>query len=88
MTSVQEARDLGVDIDRVSAWMDRADIGYGPCSDITVLRGGTQNILVRFRRGGEEFILRRPPHHPLSDGGKTAGFPLLGTTQFPRLKTT
>jgi aminoglycoside phosphotransferase (APT) family kinase protein len=28
------------------------------------LKGGTQNLLLRFERGGRGYVLRRPPHHP------------------------
>lgn len=52
-----------VDFDRLSAWMDRRGLGGGPLSDIIVLAGGTQNILLRFTREGRDYILRRPPLH-------------------------
>jgi aminoglycoside phosphotransferase (APT) family kinase protein len=50
-----------VDLDRLSAWMDTERIESGPISGATLLTGGTQNILLRFRRGAREFVLRRPP---------------------------
>ncbi len=53
----------GVDLDAVVRWMDRAQLGSGPLRDIELLAGGTQNILVRFERSGERFVLRRPPLH-------------------------
>jgi aminoglycoside phosphotransferase (APT) family kinase protein len=51
--------------------MDSAHLGNGPCRDVTLLKGGTQNVLARFRRGEDFYVLRCPPKHPLSDGSKT-----------------
>ncbi len=53
----------GVDLKAVEAWMDRFSLGSGPLSEVESLAGGTQNILVRFVRSGEHFVLRRPPLH-------------------------
>lgn len=44
--------------------MDSRNLGSGPITDVTQLAGGTQNILLRFRRDGREYILRRPPLNP------------------------
>lgn len=41
--------------------MESAGIGTGPIADARALSGGTQNILIRFRRGEAEYVLRRPP---------------------------
>ncbi|HEY2773276.1 MAG TPA: phosphotransferase family protein [Candidatus Binatia bacterium] len=43
--------------------MDRQGLARGPIEDVQVLAGGTQNLLLRFRRAGREFVLRRPPRH-------------------------
>ncbi len=43
--------------------MDARSIGAGPLQDVARLAGGTQNILLRFTRGGTEYVLRRPPEH-------------------------
>src|SRR3954453_7190362 len=53
----------GVDIDVLTAWMDDQGLGAGtgPLQDIVQLGGGTQNILLRFERGGRRYVLRRPP---------------------------
>ena len=53
-----------VDLDRLCGWMDEIGLESGPITSVTQLAGGTQNILLRFRRGPSEFILRRPPLHP------------------------
>ncbi|HET6951303.1 MAG TPA: phosphotransferase family protein [Acidimicrobiales bacterium] len=52
-----------VDLDALGRWMDREGLPTGPLSDVTVLSGGTQNLLLRFRRGGRELVLRRGPRH-------------------------
>lgn len=44
--------------------MDAEHLGRGAIEDVRVLAGGTQNILLRFRRDGREYILRRPPANP------------------------
>ncbi len=53
----------GVDLARLAAWMDEEGLPTGPIEDARVLAGGTQNILLRFERGGRAFVLRRPPPH-------------------------
>ena len=40
-----------VDLDRLAAWMDGRGLGAGPIEDAGRPPGGTQNILIRFRRG-------------------------------------
>jgi aminoglycoside phosphotransferase (APT) family kinase protein len=42
-------------------WMDAEGVGSGPIEDAELLAGGTQNILLRFRRSGHDLVLRRPP---------------------------
>ncbi|MCW3472711.1 phosphotransferase family protein [Rhodococcus pyridinivorans] len=44
--------------------MDQAGIGSGPISDAALLTGGTQNILIRFSRDADVYVLRRPPLKP------------------------
>lgn len=52
-----------VDFDVLARWMDDQGLPTGPFDDVTVLSGGTQNVLIRFRRGGEGYVLRRGPQH-------------------------
>ncbi len=52
-----------VDLEALGAWMDEQSLTGGPFEDITVLTGGTQNLLLRFSRGGRTYVLRRPPRH-------------------------
>lgn len=51
----------GVDLDALTAWMDTQQLGEGPLEHLERLSGGTQNILLRFRRAGRDYVLRRPP---------------------------
>src|SRR5271166_2629806 len=60
-----------VDLDRLLIWMDACRLESGPIIDPAPLAGGTQNVLLRFRRGDREFVLRRPPSHPYMDGSRT-----------------
>lgn len=60
-----------VDLDRLRDWMDGQGLERGPLEDVTPLAGGTQNILLKFKRGGRGFVLRRPPHRPHMNGSET-----------------
>jgi aminoglycoside phosphotransferase (APT) family kinase protein len=61
----------GVDLAALRSWMDDHSLASGPLEHVTLLTGGTQNILVRFERGGESFVLRRPPLHKRSNSDET-----------------
>ncbi len=61
----------GVDLDRLASWMDDQGLPRGPIEDVALLGGGTQNILVRFRRGDGTFVLRRPPLHKRANSDET-----------------
>lgn len=63
--------ELGVDIESLAAWMSQQGLGSGPLVDIVRLSGGTQNILLRFRRDGRDYVLRRPPPHPRPNSNET-----------------
>jgi aminoglycoside phosphotransferase (APT) family kinase protein len=52
-----------VDLDVLAGWMDAQGLPRGPLERVELLGGGTQNILVRFDRGGEAYVLRRGPRH-------------------------
>jgi len=60
-----------IDFDRLRDWMDFEGLGSGPISAVTPLTGGSQNVIVRFKRDGRDFVLRRPPAHPTADGNET-----------------
>ncbi len=53
----------GVDLGVVSRWMDDRDLPPGAIDAVTPIGGGTQNIMLRFRRGEREYVLRRGPKH-------------------------
>ena len=52
-----------VDFRVLDAWMDDQGLPRGPLERVGLLAGGTQNVLVRFSRGGRDYVLRRPPRH-------------------------
>jgi aminoglycoside phosphotransferase (APT) family kinase protein len=52
-----------VDLEALARWMDDQGLPGGPLTDASVLAGGTQNLLLRFRRGGHDYVLRRGPKH-------------------------
>ena len=60
-----------VDLSALEAWMDERNLEDGPVSGAHPLVGGTQNRLLRFRRGGREFVLRGPPPHPRPKSNET-----------------
>lgn len=60
-----------VDVDVLRDWMDRRGLGEGPLTGLTALPGGTQNLLLRFERGGRTFVLRRPPEHKRRNSDET-----------------
>jgi aminoglycoside phosphotransferase (APT) family kinase protein len=52
-----------VDFAVLDGWMDDRGLPGGPFEDVAPLAGGTQNTLIRFRRGGRDYVLRRGPAH-------------------------
>jgi aminoglycoside phosphotransferase (APT) family kinase protein len=56
--------DGDIDFLALARWMDGEGLGSGAIDDVASLGGGTQNILLRFRRAGRAYILRHPPPHP------------------------
>ncbi|MDZ4374441.1 MAG: phosphotransferase family protein [Phenylobacterium sp.] len=60
-----------VDLDRLTAWMDDQGLETGPLDVAGRPPGGTQNILLKFRRGDRDFMLRRPPLSPRMNGSET-----------------
>jgi aminoglycoside phosphotransferase (APT) family kinase protein len=60
-----------VDLERLAAWMDDQGLGSGAIEEARSLAGGTQNLLLRFRRSGREYVLRRPPLHKRANSDET-----------------
>lgn len=60
-----------VDLDALRGWMDDRGLGSGPLTEVERLEGGTQNVLLRFRRAGEAYVLRHPPEHKRANSDET-----------------
>ena len=52
-----------VDLAALGRWMDAQGLPPGPVTGAEALPGGTQNLLLRFRRGDRTYVLRRGPRH-------------------------
>lgn len=52
-----------LDLDVLGSWMDEQGLPPGPIAEVEPLTGGTQNVLVRFSRGGRSYVFRRGPLH-------------------------
>ncbi len=63
MKDQTSGESIPVNLQALTAWMDDIGLESGPLSNLQLLAGGTQNILLHFDRGGREFVLRRPPLH-------------------------
>nr|WP_216897188.1 phosphotransferase family protein [Nocardia alni] len=59
---VEVDRDV-VDFAIVGKWMDEQGLPTGEFTGVAPLGGGTQNIMLRFTRGGRDYVLRRGPKH-------------------------
>lgn len=57
------------DLTAVADWMSGHGLGEGPIENVTEIVGGTQNVMLRFRRSGREYVFRRGPRHlrPISN---------------------
>ena len=63
--------DGTLDFDRLAEWMDGEGLERGPIEHVTLLAGGTQNRVLRFSKGGREFVLRCPPPTPRPESNTT-----------------
>jgi aminoglycoside phosphotransferase (APT) family kinase protein len=52
-----------VDLDALARWMDDQGLPGDAVTGAETLAGGTQNLLMRFTRGGRDYVLRRGPRH-------------------------
>ncbi|UGT45190.1 phosphotransferase family protein [Nocardia yamanashiensis] len=59
---VEVDRDV-VDFAIVGKWMEEQGLPGGEFENVKPLGGGTQNIMLRFTRGGRDYVLRRGPKH-------------------------
>jgi aminoglycoside phosphotransferase (APT) family kinase protein len=60
-----------VDLERLRDWMERQGLGSGPIENVISLTGGTQNVILRFRKGARDFVLRSPPPRPRPESNET-----------------
>lgn len=49
--------------DALAPWMSEQGLGDGPLENVTVITGGTQNVMLRFERSGRPYVFRRGPLH-------------------------
>jgi aminoglycoside phosphotransferase (APT) family kinase protein len=61
----------GVDLEILNEWMNDQSLPGGEIGVVDRLLGGTQNILLRFERGGHHYVLRRPPLHKRANSDET-----------------
>ncbi len=61
----------GVDLEILNEWMNDQSLPGDRIGVVDRLIGGTQNILLRFERGGRHFVLRRPPIHKRANSDET-----------------
>lgn len=61
----------GVDLAVLRRWMDSHGLGDGELERPELIAGGTQNVLLRFSRGGRQYVLRRPPLHKRANSDET-----------------
>ena len=50
-----------IDLKALASWMDAQGLGTGSIEVLGPLGGGTQNIILRLRRAGRDYVLRRGP---------------------------
>ncbi|MDE0511908.1 MAG: phosphotransferase family protein [Gammaproteobacteria bacterium] len=60
-----------INLESLANWMSEAGLGDGPIESPQLLAGGTQNYLMKFRKGKREFVLRRPPRHLRKNSNET-----------------
>ncbi|MQA94887.1 MAG: phosphotransferase [Streptosporangiales bacterium] len=54
---------VDIDFGVLDGWMREQGLPGDDFADVEQLGGGTQNVLIRFRRGGRTYVLRRGPRH-------------------------
>lgn len=47
----------------LAPWMSEQGLGDGPLENVSVITGGTQNVMLRFERSGRPYVFRRGPLH-------------------------
>lgn len=63
--------DLEIDLDSIQRWLeDKRVTGPEGLQSLCLLAGGTQNVVLRFRSNGRDFVLRHPPAKPRPNSNK------------------
>jgi len=70
MSDAQE-RLASIDFLRLNRWLLAQGLADGELQGPTLLAGGTQNLIVRFRCGGREFVLRKAAGTAYANGSET-----------------
>ncbi len=68
---MSDASIEAIDTRVLQSWMDARNLGHGDISDISFIAGGTQNMLMRFRREADVYVFRRPPMHKRANSDET-----------------
>ena len=71
MAAGRDQKIEGVDLEILNDWMNDQSLPPGEIGVVDRLLGGTQNILLRFERGGRHYVLRRPPIHKRANSDET-----------------
>lgn len=69
--TVSDTRLASLDNPALERWMQQQGLGSGSISDGTLLAGGTQNLIVRFRLGEREYVLRKAATNAYANGNET-----------------
>lgn len=70
MSDAQE-RLASIDFVRLGHWLQAQGLADGEVQGPTLLAGGTQNLIVRFRCGGRVFVLRKAAGTAYANGSET-----------------
>ncbi|MFC6013354.1 phosphotransferase family protein [Nocardia lasii] len=61
------------DFAAIGTWMDGQGLPEGGFDRVVALGGGTQNVMLRFTRGGRDYVLRRGPRHLRAKSNEVIG---------------
>lgn len=67
----ESAAEIPIDLRAIERWLDSSGAcGAGAIESPRLLAGGTQNIVLRFAKGGRDYVLRHPPAKPRANSNK------------------
>ena len=67
----RDTRLASLDYPALAQWMQAQGLGAGSIRNATLLAGGTQNLIVRFRLGEREYVLRKAAASAYANGSET-----------------